>query len=336
MKIALDQLEQLEQLALAQEFSGTARVQCEGEVIIEFALGHSDRANGRMNNLETRFGVASGTKALTALTIMSLVESGDLALDTTLRSVVGGDLPNVDEAVTIDHLLTHRSGVGDYLDETADGGADDNDEHALGTLSAHVLETARDYLPLLNAHEQQSVPGEQFAYNNSGFVMLSLVIETLTGSYHRAVLDRVLSRAAMPDAAFLRSDDLPANTALGYMDNGRSNVFHLPVIGMGDGGIFFTLEDTTVFWDALFTGSIVSSESVAAMTAEISVHNAARSYGRGFWLGPGADHVWIEGMDPGVSFQSGVFREADVRYSVLSNTSPGVWPLVKAIGDAVG
>lgn len=326
-------LGQLEELAITADFSGVARVQYRGEVVSEFACGHADRANGRVNNLETRFGVASGAKPLTALTIMSLVESGQLALDTTVRSVVAGDLPNVDQAVTIDHLLTHRSGVGDYLDEEAIG---DIDDYLLGRLSAHILETVSDYLPLLNAHEQQRMPGERFAYNNSGFVMLSLVIETLAGSFHRAVRDRVLSTAGMPEAGFFRSDDLPANTALGYLENGRSNVFHLPVIGTGDGGVFLTLEDTVVFWDALFTGRIVSLESVAAMTAEVSVHDETRSYGKGFWLGPGADHVWIEGMDAGVSFQSGVFRDADVRYSVLSNTSSGAWPLVAAIRDAVG
>jgi CubicO group peptidase (beta-lactamase class C family) len=326
-------LSQLEQRAKAHGFSGVVRVQRQGEVIIEFASGHSDRANERLNNLETRFAAASGTKALTALTIMSLVESRALTLDTTVRSVVGGDLPNVDEAVTIDHLLTHRSGVGDYLDEATDG---DVDDHVLGSLSAHTLETARDYLPLLNAHGQQSLPGEQFAYNNSGFVMLSLVVETIAGSFHQAVRDRVFAKAAMPDAGFFRSDDLPANTALGYLENGRSNVFHLPVIGMGDGGVFLTLDDTTAFWDALLTGSIVSHERVAAMTTEVSVYDGARSYGRGFWLGPGADHVWFEGMDAGASFQSGVYRDADVRYSVLSNTSSGAWPLVKTISGAVG
>lgn len=326
-------LAQLEQIARAQDFSGVVRVQRQGEVIVEFARGHSDRANQRLNNLETRFSVASGTKALTALAVMSLVESEALTLDTTVRSLVGDDLPNVDQAVTIDHLLTHRSGVGDYLDESTGGHVDD---HVLGSLSAHTLETARDYLPLLNAHQQQSGPGEQFAYNNSGFVMLSLVVEAITGSFHDAVRDRVFAAAAMPDAGFFRSDDLPANTAIGYLENGRSNVFHLPVIGMGDGGVFLTLDDTAAFWDALLIGSIVSPDSVAAMTSEVSVFDDARSYGRGFWLGPGGDHVWFEGMDAGVSFQSGVFRHSDVRYSVLSNTSTGAWPLVETIRKAVG
>lgn len=303
-----------------------------GAVIVEFACGYGDRANERFNNLETRFAVASGTKAFTALTIMSLVESEALTLDTTVRSVVLGDLAHVDEAVTIDHLLTHRSGVGDYIDEAA--GAD-IDDHTLGPLSAHTFETARDYLPLLNAHEQQSAPGEHFAYNNSGFVLLSLVVDTTTGSYHQAVRDRVFTPAAMPAAGFLRSDDLPANTAHGYLENGRSNVFHLPVIGMGDGGSFLTLDDTTAFWDAFLNGGIVSLESVAAMTDECSIYDDMRSYGRGFWLGPGTDHVWFEGMDAGVSFQSGVFRDSDVRYSVLSNTSSGAWPLVKSISETM-
>ena len=206
------------------------------------------------------------------------------------------------------------------------------------TYSVNSLPTPsrpRGYLPLLNAHSQQTAPGDSFLYNNSAFVMLSLVIETTTGSYHRAVRDHVFTPAAMPGAGFFRTDDLPANTAVGYMANGRSNVFHLPVIGMGDGGAFLTIDDTTAFWDALLTGAIVSIEHVTAMTTEVSIHNDTQSYGRGFWLDPGADHVWFEGIDAGVSFQSGLFRDADVRYSVLSNTSAGVWPLVKTIRDTI-
>lgn len=317
--------------ALARDFSGVVRVERGGEVIVEFACGRSDRANGRLNGLATRFAVASGTKAFTALTIMSLVESRVLTLDTTVRSVVAADdLPHVDDAVTIDHLLTHRSGVGDYIDEEAGG---DIDDHVLGPLSVHTLETARDYLPLLDAHGQRSAPGERFAYNNSGFVMLSLVIEIATGSYHQAVRDRVFTPVAMQGAGFFRTDDLPVDTAIGYLGNGRTNVFHLPVIGMGDGGAFLTLDDTTAFWDAFLGGRIVSPENVAAMTAEVSVHGDTRSYGRGFWLDPGSDHVWFEGMDAGVSFQSGVFGDSDMRYSVFSNTSSGVWPLVGMICD---
>ena len=163
--------------------------------------------------------------------------------------------------------------------------------------------------------------------------MLSLVIETTTGSYHQAVHDRVFTPAAMSGAEFVRTDDLPTDTALGYLENGRSNVFHLPVVGMGDGGAFLTLNDMTAFWDGFSSGCIVSLESVAAMTSEVSKQDDTTSYGRGFWLVPGANHVWIEGIDAGVSFQSGMFRSTDLRYSMLSNTSSGAWPLVKLICD---
>ena len=69
--------------------------------------------------MDTRFGIASGTKGLTALAVVSLIEAGSLELSTTARSVLGADLPLIDDAVTIEHLLSHRSGIGDYFDEDA-------------------------------------------------------------------------------------------------------------------------------------------------------------------------------------------------------------------------
>lgn len=76
---------ELQQQAQAIGFSGAVSVQRHGVAVIEFASGSADRANDRSNNIDTRFAIASGTKAFTALTIMSLVESGVFALDTTLQ-----------------------------------------------------------------------------------------------------------------------------------------------------------------------------------------------------------------------------------------------------------
>ena len=71
----------------------------------------------------------------------------------------------------------------------------------------------------------------------------------------------------MTDTAFLRSDELPGRAALGYLeDEGlRTNVFHLPVRGNGDGGIYTTAADVHALWDSLFAGRIVSPELVADM-----------------------------------------------------------------------
>lgn len=317
----------LRELIKTTSFSGVVRVEREGESVIDVAAGFADRANERPNTLDTRFGVASGTKGFTALTIMSLVEDGTLSLDTPVAAIVGDQLPVIAPAVTVDHLLSHRSGIGDYLDEETLG---DIDDYVFAARSTHTLATPAAYLDLLNAHPQRTPPGTEFVYNNSGYVVLSHIIETLTGSFHHAVHDRVLQPAAMARSGFFRSDQLPEQTALGYLADGRTNVFHLPILGAGDGGIYLTLDDSAAFWSALASGKIVSPSTVAVMTSIVTDRGDRPSYGRGFWLGDG-QHVWLEGMDAGVSFQTGIDRASGATYTVISNTSAGAWPVIELI-----
>src|SRR4029077_19541711 len=107
----------LQPLLDSPEFSGVVRVDFAGTTVLESAHGLADRAHGVAMTPGTRIAVASGGKCFTALTVMSLVEQGVLALDTTARSMLGTDLPLIDDAVTVEQLLAHRSGIGDYLDE---------------------------------------------------------------------------------------------------------------------------------------------------------------------------------------------------------------------------
>lgn len=315
----------LREIAESIGFSGVARLERPDGGGFELARGQADRRHGVPIGITTRFATASATKGFTALTVMSLVESGALTSARPLRSVVGDALPCVDPEVTIEHLLGHTSGVGDYLDEETLG---DVDDHVID-VSMHTLARPSDYLDLLNEHPQVARPGGRFAYNNSGYVMLALVVEGLTGSYHEAVADRVLAPAGMLRSGFFRSDDLPPDTALGYLENGRTNVFHLPVIGGGDGGIYLTLDDVTAFWDALDAGRIVSPAHVAAMTTPRRPAGEGRAYGLGFWTSPDGSVVWLEGMDAGVSFVSSVDRSTGVRATVMANTSSGAWPLAR-------
>ena len=94
-------------------FSGVVRVDRAGETELCSAYGLADRAHGIPNTVDTLFATASGAKTLTALTVMSLVERGSLGLGTTARSLLGDDLPLVADDVTVEHLLAHRSGIGD-------------------------------------------------------------------------------------------------------------------------------------------------------------------------------------------------------------------------------
>jgi len=323
--------DEIETLAEAEDFSGVVTVSRSDERIVEIARGFADRPNGRPNTLGTRFGLASATKGLTALTVASLIESGELRGETTLRSLLPEALPLVDPAVTIEQLLGHTSGVGDYLDEDELGDVDDY----VMTIPVHRLAAPRDYLPVLDGHPQKTPPGSAFAYNNGGYVLLSIAVEAATGrSYYDLVQERVLDPAAMADTAFVRSDRLPAGAAIGYLADGRSNVLHLPVRGAGDGGVYSTAKDLETFWKALFAGRILPTAVVDRLVAPRHATPDGRNrYGLGFWLRPDRETVRLEGADAGVSCRTAYDRPSGLTYVVISNTSTGAWPLVRFIEE---
>ena len=206
------------------------------------AYGLAHRGWSIRNTLDTRFGIASGTKAMTALTVVTLIEEGQLDLATTARSQLGADLPLIDDAVTVQHLLAHRSGIGDYFDETAVQSMTDY----VMPVPVHRLVTTEDYLSVLDGHRQVFAPGTRFAYNNGAYVVLALLAERASGmAFHELVSARVCEPAGMQDTKFLRSDEPDGRTAAGYLDRAglRTNVLHLPVRGSGDGGICTTAAD---------------------------------------------------------------------------------------------
>jgi CubicO group peptidase (beta-lactamase class C family) len=285
--------------------------------------------------VDTRFGLASAAKGFTALAVVSLIEEGILELSTPARSILGSDLPLVDDAVTVEHLLSHRSGIGDYFDEEA--GFEISDY--VMPVPVHELATTEDYLAVLDGHPRKFGPGEGFAYCNAGYVVLALIAERASGvPFYELVEQRVCRPAGLTDTAFLRSDELPARTALGYVEvDGawRSNVLHLPVRGSGDGGIYSTAADMSSFWRAFCAGRIVSPSWVAEMVRPRSdAPKHSKRYGLGFWLHASSDAVLLEGYDAGVSFRSVHDPRARITLTVISNSSDGAWPIVGYLENA--
>ncbi|CAN7598791.1 serine hydrolase [Terrabacter sp. LjRoot27] len=317
-------------------FSGVVRVDLEGRTVHASAHGLADRAHGLPNTLDTQFGVASIAKGLTALAVVSLVAEGRIALDTPVRSVVGDDLPDIGGDVTVEHLLSHRSGIGDYLDEDADLDASDY----VMTLPVHQLATTEGYLPALRGRPAKFAAGERFSYCNSGFVVLALVVERLTGTgFHEAVEERVCARAGMGDTAYLRSDALPGRAALGYLDGDglRTNVLHLPVRGSGDGGVHTTVTDLHALWDAFHAGRIVDERWVAEMLRpRTDVMADGRRYGLGLWLDAAGDGVALNGYDAGVSAVTRHEPSRALTWSVVANRSDVAWPVSRRLREVLG
>jgi CubicO group peptidase (beta-lactamase class C family) len=315
-------------------FSGVVRVDAGDGVELAKAYGLANRSYEIPNTVETQFGIASGTKGLTAVAVASLIDDGSLELTTTARSVLGEDLPLIDDAVTIEHLLSHRSGIGDYLDEDADLDFADY----LMPVPVHELARTEDYLAVLDGHPAKFAAGTEFSYCNGAYVVLALIAERTSGvPFHALVRQRVCELAELHDTEFLRSDELPGRAAIGYLDidgRSRTNVFHLPVQGSGDGGIYTTVADISSFWRALFAGRILSAALVAELLrARSDVTQQTMRYGLGFWLHESTDVVILAGSDAGVSFRTEHDPAQNITHTVISNTTEGAWPIARLLRD---
>lgn len=329
--------EAVEAAAGDARFSGVVRVDRDGEPAYQAAFGLAQRGHEVPNTVDTRFAVASAGKGFTALTVVRLIEEGRLAPDTTARSVLGADLPLIAAEVTVEHLLGHRSGIGDYLDEEAHSNIA---EYVLKS-PVHRLAETEAFLAELDGYPAKFAAGADFSYCNGGYIVLALIAERVAGtSYHQLVDELVCRPAGLVDTAFLRSDQVPARTATGYLlrdGQWRSNVLHLPVRGNGDGGIYTTAADMSRFWRALFGGRIVGKDWVAEMTRPHSLVPAEHArYGLGFWLHETGPQVRLTGFDAGVSFTSTHDPHTDLTWSVLGNTDGGAWPVARAVRSALG
>jgi CubicO group peptidase (beta-lactamase class C family) len=307
-------------------FSGAVSVSTRDHVEFEQAYGLADRAHGIPATVDTRFAIASATKGFTALVMVSLIADGVLSLDSRVRPILRRDLPLIADDVTIEHLLTHRSGIGDYVDE-------DLAEEPPLKVPVQQLDSTEAYLAALDGFATKFPAGTRFSYCNSGFVVLALVAERAGGvPFGELAARRVWDPAGMAATGFLRSDALPGDAAIGYLDDGRTNVFALPVLGSGDGGAYSTVADLRSFWAALFAGRIVADEDVARMTAPVAADTPNRlRYGTGFWLAGDGPTVVLEGADHGVSFRSWHDPSTGRTATVVSNTSDGAWPVARSV-----
>jgi CubicO group peptidase (beta-lactamase class C family) len=265
---------------------------------------------------------------------MRVVEQGLLRLSTPAREVLGDDLPLIAADVTVEHLLAHRSGIGDYLDEDNV----DSEDYPM-PVSVHRLAATEDFLPILDGFPTKFPAGERFSYCNGGYVVLALIAERVAGrSYHDLVRELVCSPAQMRDTDFLRSDALPGTAALGYVEvdgQWRTNVFHLPVLATGDGGTYTTTADMSRFWEALLAGRIVATETLSQMLEPRSEPEPGESdcYGLGFWLQADSRVAALVGKDAGVSFHSTHDPDSGKTATVIANTTEGVWPMVELVSS---
>lgn len=230
----------VDSLARTGNFSGVVLVARGGVPQFERAYGMADREASRPNDLETAFNLGSINKLFTAIAIRQLAARGKLDLDSSLARA-WPDYPNLDVAkrVTIRQILEHRSGIQGNIFGAPPG------------KTRHDVLTLDDYFQLFKDQPLAFEPGARQQYSNAGYLVLGLLVERLAGeSYYDYVRSHIFVPAGMTRTASWKFDSLPANTAIGYTNEGR-NTDLLPGRGSSAGGGYSTAHDLMRLLNAL-------------------------------------------------------------------------------------
>jgi CubicO group peptidase (beta-lactamase class C family) len=332
-KLVKDLKKRIEEAVLELEFSGVISIFRDDEVVVNQAFGNRDIKNQLPNNTDTLFGIASGTKIFTALGIGVLIDQGQINLDTTVGEIDSSFGGFIDEEATILQLLAHTSGIYDYYDEEIETDFD----HFSVEIPWSELETPSDYFPLFKGQKMKFHPGERFSYSNGGYVFLGILIEKLTGGLYRDfITDHVLNAANMDRSGFYAFNDLPENTANGYLENRQmTNIYQLPLRGAGDGGMYTTTDDLRAFWKSLFANKILTESLTKIFLTTHSSISDELGYGCGLYKKLDDSIVSIMGGDAGVGFYSRYGLEDAITVNILSNITNGEYSIREVILDSL-
>jgi CubicO group peptidase (beta-lactamase class C family) len=321
-------------------FSGTVLVSGGDDILFAGAWGHASRVWKVPNSLDTLFTTASVTKTFTATCILQLVEAGEIRLDQPVHALVPLRDSTISESVTVFHLLTHTSGIGDYFPE--DG---EDWPSVFYTTPTYTLRQVADFLPLFTRLPARFGPGAQYAYSNAGYVLLGRIIEIVSGTdYFAAIRRRVLSPAGMQRACFPTVDTLCEGLADPHAMDGQDQTgsgqwrrcISTSIPPAPDGGLAATAPELDRFWRALMGGRLLGAPLLRAMLSPQVPIVDGRSYGFGVHIvqdppPSGLLRYEAHGFDPGVNAYAVHYPALDVNAVVLSNHDHGATGVFHAL-----
>jgi CubicO group peptidase (beta-lactamase class C family) len=278
---------------------------------------------------DARFNLGSAGKMFTAVAVAQLVDAGKVRLDVPIGAYVKGLTPEA-AAVTVRQLLTHSSGLGNFF-------APEN------LTAIEKARTASDLLPLVAADKPSFPPGSRFQYSNSGFVLLGILVERVSGQGYGEYLEHHVFKPAGMVASGL--DPGPASTravgttamsdrpqgpggppARGPLRPAREAALH----GNPAGGGYSTASDMQKFFAALLGAQLTSAAMLKKLSSSQIVAVPANGaspelgYGLGFGVGTFQGHRWFghNGGAPGVNVETAAYPDDGAIAIVMSNRDP--------------
>jgi CubicO group peptidase (beta-lactamase class C family) len=303
------------------EFCGSILVAKKGKILLKKGYGYSDAGQQIPNNETTVFNIASVTKTFTATLILKLQEEGKLSVNDTLGKYYPG-YPQGSK-ITIHQLLTHTSGIHDYLETKEFQQIDQAKALSVEEMIAFFKNKPLDF-----------EPGSKFRYSNSGYTMLGYIIEKVTGmSYGNALQTYIFKPLQMRHSSFGPPDTSVTKPATGYMmyyKNFKRPSFRVnPSISYATGAIYSNVEDLYIWNNALQSGKFLSKKTLAE-----AYKKDKGNYGYG-WVTDslyGKQRVSHDGNIPGYKSNINRFPDDEVCVIALSNSNnSGVGGMVRNI-----
>lgn len=270
----------LEKLIRAEMFSGTVLIARDGKPVFKKSYGWENESAEIPNRAGTKFSLASMSKMFTAVAIAQLAQRGRLSFDDT----IGRHLPEYPnrqaaEKITIHHLLTHTSGLGDYMNKER--------FHTARKNAGGRFDSPKDYFPFFAGDDPLFEPGERFEYTSAGYIVLGAIIEKVSGeSYFDYVSKHIFKPAGMKNTDPRGKTGSPAGSAVS------------------------TAEDLLKFSRALLGHKLLSARYVDILLAPKTDSAFGKSYAYGFFVrkSEGAGRiVGHDGESTGVNTQFDIY-----------------------------
>lgn len=260
---------------------------------------------------QTMFEIGSNTKHFTAAAVMQLVEQHKIDLHATLATYLPS-APHANE-VTITQLLSHTSGIPEYLQE------------ATAYAEGAKRHTPQDIIASIAKHPLDFTPGTKWAYSNTNYILLGMVIEKVSGvPYEQYMRQHVFDAAGVPEAATIATESALKDRALGYAEGKPAHALDDSYAWSAGNLVLNTMQFARLD-TALEHGKIVSPTSWTAMTTPETPKDASVQYGYG-WLIDSHDaqpRIWHNGGTFGFSSADHYYPQQHVRIIVLANDENG-------------
>lgn len=237
-------------------FSGAVLIATNGRTLFSGGYNLADREWNIPNARDTKFRIGSMTKQFTSLAVMMLQERGKLDIHDPICKYVS-DCPGAWQPITIHHLLSHTSGIPDYVDFP--------DFHKTQTQPA----TGQELIDRFKDKPLLFKPGEKYEYSNSGYIVLGFIVEKTSGkTYAQFLQENIFAPLGMKDSGYDSNTAIIPHRAMGYVQHGKSyeNADYIDMtVPFAAGGLYSTVEDLLRWDQALYSEKLVSRKSLDAM-----------------------------------------------------------------------